>query len=201
MNERGAEPAAPNVGKRIRTLREQHGLSLRALAERCGLSVNTISLIERGVNSPTVASLNVLAAALNVPITEFFRSEHDRTTVHVRRGERVRFQRQDIDIESLGAGLRDQHLEPFMMTIPAGTREVDPHPVAHGGQEFVYCLEGLIDYEVARTTYRLEPGDALLFEAAQPHRCLNAGTTDARVLFVFSSRDGHQTARSHHLGS
>ncbi len=47
--------AEPNVGQRIRTIRERQRLSLRALAERSGLSFNAISLIERGENSPTVS--------------------------------------------------------------------------------------------------------------------------------------------------
>lgn len=61
-----------NVGQRIRRLREQRQLSLRALARLCGLSTNAISLIERGENSPTVSSLHALATALGVSITDFF---------------------------------------------------------------------------------------------------------------------------------
>ena len=67
-----AESLQPDVGQALRTLREQRGLSLRALAEKSGLSFNAITRIEHGENSPTVASLHLLADALNVPITAFF---------------------------------------------------------------------------------------------------------------------------------
>ena len=76
------EQAEPNVGQRIRMLRDQRKLSLRALADRCGLSINAISLIERGENSPTVSSLHVLATALGVPITDFFEEKHIIENIH-----------------------------------------------------------------------------------------------------------------------
>ena len=58
----------PNVGQRIRTIREAQGHSLRALAERSGLSLNAISLIERGENSPTVSSLH----PVDPPLADIF---------------------------------------------------------------------------------------------------------------------------------
>src|SRR5512143_557339 len=60
------------VGYRLRELRKQQGLSLRALAEKSGLSANTISLIENGKTSPSVATLQQIALALNITITAFF---------------------------------------------------------------------------------------------------------------------------------
>ena len=196
-----ANSAVPAVGKRLHAVREERGLSLRALADRSGLSVNTISLIERGVNSPTVASLHLLATALECPITEFFRETTDQTTIHVRREERVRFRRGGMDFESLGAGLRDQQLEPFLVTLGPGEGVTDSEPITHSGQEFVYCVEGHLAYVVGEETFILEAGDALLFEATQPHRFCNNAAADAIVLFVFSARDGNRTGRLQHLGT
>jgi transcriptional regulator with XRE-family HTH domain len=65
-------PEFVDVGGRLRDIRQERGLSLRALSEVCGLSVNAISLIERGISSPSVSSLQRLAVALDVPITAFF---------------------------------------------------------------------------------------------------------------------------------
>jgi transcriptional regulator with XRE-family HTH domain len=196
-----ADSAMPNVGKRLRALRDQKGLSLRALADRSGLSVNAISLIERGVNSPTVASLQLLAMALDFPITEFFRETTDQITIFVRREQRVRYLHGGMDIESLGAGLRDQQLEPFLVSLKPGESAHDPEPITHAGQEFVYCVEGQIVYEIGEETFHLEAGDALLFEASQPHRFRNSTSTDAIILLVFSARDGNRTGRQQHLGT
>jgi len=195
------EQLPPEVGKRIRGLREQRGLSLRALAARSGLSINAISLIERGVNSPTVSSLHLLATTLGVSITEFFRNDEVRSTIFVRRGQRSRARRGHMDIESLGVGLRYQQLGPFMVTLRAGRAGEDFDPISHGGQEFVYCVEGEIAYQIGPEVYTLETGDTLLFEASQPHRFWNTGAGEARILLVFASRDGDQDGHHQHIGT
>lgn len=188
----------PNVGQRIRRLREQQGYSLRALAEQCGLSINAISKIERGENSPTVASLHLLASALSVPITEFFRETSEQTIVFVKHSHRLRSQHSGMGIESLGIGLREQRLEPFLVTLDGGAG-TDSQPITHPGQEFVYCLEGQIEYQIGSETYPLEAGDSLLFEASQPHRFLNPASAPAVILLVFQAQEGNQAARQRHL--
>jgi transcriptional regulator with XRE-family HTH domain len=192
------EEMAPNVGPRIRTLREQRGLSLRALAERCSLSINAISLIERGENSPTVSSLHMLATALGVKITDFFEDPHEHAVVHIKHDRRLAAQGKGLLMESLGIGLRNQQLEPFMVTIEPGVGD-DGESIAHPGQEFVYCLEGTVLYQISGQTYHLEPGDSLLFEATQPHCFRNAGDSLARVLLIFQAVDGGHLARQRHL--
>ena len=168
------EEIAPNVGPRIRAMREQRRLSLRALAERCNLSINAISLIERGENSPTVSSLHMLATALGVKITDFFEDAHEHAVVYVRRDQRLATQGNGLLMESLGIGLRNQQLQPFMVTIEPGVGDAG-ESIAHPGQEFVHCSEGTVLYQVSGQMYHLEPGDSLLFEATQPHCFRNAG--------------------------
>jgi len=188
----------PNVGPRIRALREQRGLSLRALAEDCNLSINAISLIERGENSPTVSSLHTLATALGVKITDFFEDPHEHAVVYVKHDRRLATQGAGLLMESLGIGLRNQQLEPFMVTVdpgPVDTGEAIQHP----GQEFVHCLAGHIQYQIGRQTYDLEPGDSLLFDATQPHCFWNTGDALARVLLIFQGVDGGHLARQRHL--
>lgn len=188
----------PHVGQRIRRLREQQSLSLRALAERCGLSVNAISKIERGENSPTVASLHLLASALGLPITEFFRDTSEQTVVFVKSSRRLRSQHSGMGIESLGIGLKDQRLEPFLVTLDRDAGS-ESSPITHAGQEFVYCLEGELDYQIGAETYHLEAGDSLLFEASQPHYFLNTSVAPAVMLLVFYAQDGSAAARQRHL--
>jgi transcriptional regulator with XRE-family HTH domain len=194
------EEIAPNVGPRIRTIREQRGLSLRALAERCNLSINAISLIERGENSPTVSSLHMLATALGVKITDFFEDPHEHAVVYVRRDQRLATQGNGLLMESLGIGLRNQQLEPFMVTVEPGAGD-DSESIVHPGQEFVYCLGGMIQYHLSEQTYHLEPGDSLLFEATQPHCFRNTGDSVARVLLIFQAVEGGNLARQRHLES
>jgi transcriptional regulator with XRE-family HTH domain len=176
---------APDVGSRLRALREAQGFSLRALARRSGLSLNAITRIESGHNSPTVSSLHLLAHALGVSIATFFESNALAVrTLLIPPAERLATTIDHILVESLGIGLSGQQLAPFALTLPpgAGTHE---HPVSHPGEEFVYCLEGSLTYVIADQPYQLTPGTTLLFDSAQPHFFQNRSTEPVRFLLLF----------------
>lgn len=192
------EHSLPNVGSRIRALREHRKLSLRALAERCSLSANAISLIERGDNSPTVSSLHALATALGVKITDFFEEAHDQAVVFVKRDQRLRTEGEGLMMESLGIGLHNQQIEPFLVTVDPGSND-NCEPITHPGQEFVFCLDGEIEYQIGDTIYQLSVGDSLLFEASQPHCFMNTSNRPGKLLFVFQMFEGNRLARQRHL--
>lgn len=60
----------PSLGKAIRELRSKRGISLRSFAPLAGVTVNTLSLIERGQANPTWETIKGIAAALGVPVSE-----------------------------------------------------------------------------------------------------------------------------------
>lgn len=57
-------------GLRLRQIRTQRGYSQDRLAERTGLSTDGISNLERGISVPGLDTVEVLRAALDVPIWE-----------------------------------------------------------------------------------------------------------------------------------
>lgn len=61
-----------SLGKRIAALRRAKKLSQGEFAEKSGYSVEFISLVERGVNAPSVAGLEKIAKALRVEIKDLF---------------------------------------------------------------------------------------------------------------------------------
>jgi transcriptional regulator with XRE-family HTH domain len=181
------ERESPDVGIQVQTLREKLGLSIRGLAELCGLSPNTISLIERGETSPNVSTLHQLATALRVPITAFFeRPGHLTQVIHSRPGERSFSGSASVLLESLGSGLEGQNLQPFVVTLDPGA-DSGPGVVVHDGHELVYCLEGVVDYTIEDRTYLLSSGESLLFEARLRHRWRNPGQEPAVFLLIFQS--------------
>jgi transcriptional regulator with XRE-family HTH domain len=192
------EVKQPQVGNRIRELREQRALSLRALAEQCGLSINAISRIERDESSPTVASLHRLAGALSVPITTFFDTGDAQSTVWVRRDRRMRTQGRGITMDSLGSGLTAQQMEPFLMILGPGVISA-PEPFSHSGEEFVFCQDGTVEYQIGEEKYRLEAGDSVLFQASQRHVCRNIGDGPATILLVLQAATDVVASRRHHL--
>ena len=63
------------LGQRIASLRRARKLTQEQLAETVGCSVEFISLVERGVNAPSVAGLESFANALKVEVKDLFTFE------------------------------------------------------------------------------------------------------------------------------
>jgi DNA-binding XRE family transcriptional regulator len=191
------ETIETNIGQRIKRFRIREGLSLRSLAEKADLSANTISLIERGENSPNVSSLHRLAEALDVPITAFFQDETEQLTVFVKHNQGMHYRSDGMVVESLGTGLLNQHLEAMAIKVVSGAGNMDD-PITHQGEEFVRCLEGRIEYCVGPHTYRMEAGDSLMFDATQPHCFRNSSPDPATILTIFFAGDERHSARRQH---
>lgn len=63
------------LGQRIAALRKTQKLTQERLAEALGCSVEFVSLVERGVNAPSVGSLENFARILKVEVKELFNFE------------------------------------------------------------------------------------------------------------------------------
>jgi transcriptional regulator with XRE-family HTH domain len=178
-----------NVGKSLRKLRDERGLTIRVLASQSGLAVNTLSLIENGKTSPSVSTLQQLASALDVPITAFFEAERpERKVTHLSAHSRQRATFESGFIEDLGTGVRSRKIEPFVVTLEPHASSGDL-PIVHTGHEFVFCLEGRLTYVIEDQEYLLEEGDSLLFEAHLPHRWMNTDYSPSRSLLVLCPSD------------
>jgi transcriptional regulator with XRE-family HTH domain len=186
-----------SVGGRLRELRNERGLSMRALSERSGLNVNTFSLIENGKTSPSVSTLQQIAAALEVPITAFFETNVPQNSIaHIVARNRPRLAFAHGTLEDLGAGLTSRAVEPFVVTLEPQASSGD-NPIVHTGFEFVFCLQGRMTYQIEDHSYGLEPGDSLLFESYLPHRWQNDEAEPAQAILVLYPTDerDHPTER------
>jgi transcriptional regulator with XRE-family HTH domain len=65
-----SEQPQPALGKAVRQLRRDRGVSQEALAYEAGVTSGTLSLIERGLSNPTWGTVKGIAAALNVDVAE-----------------------------------------------------------------------------------------------------------------------------------
>ncbi len=196
----GADAAMDvDVGGNLRQLREGRNLTLRALAEKSGLAINTLSLIENGKTSPSVSTLQQLAMGLNVPITAFFKTGAPKSNIaYIKSDCRMRSIFDHGILEDLAAGSNIQAVEPFIVTLEqdAGSGSQD---IVHTGYEFIYCLEGCIVYTIEKHTYLLEPGDSLLFEAHLPHRWQNLCPTKSRSILVLFPTDDRDNPTERHF--
>jgi transcriptional regulator with XRE-family HTH domain len=187
------------VGQRLRELRAEHDLSIRALAEQSGLAVNTLSLIENNKTSPSVSTLQQISAALKVPITAFFETVAPKNSVsYVKAGQRRIAAFSHGTLQDLGSGLTSRAVEPFLVTLEPNAGS-GANPIVHTGHEFVYCLTGRIVYTIEERTFLLEPGDSLLFESHLPHRWQNADAGPSQALLVLYPADERDRPTERHF--
>lgn len=193
------EAVSVDVGGRLRELREERGLSMRALARLSGLSANALSMIERRKASPSVSTLYKLADALEVPITTLFREQPEGSDVVFRKAsERARVPFPRGLWEGLGGEEFLGRVEPFMLTLESGANS-GPFTMEHSGHEFVLCLRGQLEYQVENNVFRLEPGDTLLFAANLKHRWRNPGKTVTNAVFVLSGFEEEELHGEAHI--
>jgi transcriptional regulator with XRE-family HTH domain len=161
------------IGVQVRQLRRRVGITVSELAAAAGLSGGMLSKIENGQISPSLSSLQALAGALNVPLTNFFSTfEERRDCSYVRAGTGVTIERRGTrsghQYNLLGHALGGNVVvEPYLITLH---RDATPYPAfQHEGIEFIYMLTGEVVYRHGDHSYNLTPGDALLFDSAAPH--------------------------------
>ena len=181
-----------NLGQKIKNLRQRQGLSLPQVAEKASLSEPLMAQIEGEVVAPPVATLLKISRALNVNIGYFFQDQDaDKRAVIVPRNERKKvFRRIHEDpskvgyyYESLAYPKADKHMEPFHVTFEVKKKE-DLIFFNHKGEEFIYVLDGQLEFNYEDETYALGPGDSLYFDASLPHAFRAVGKKAALAIDV-----------------
>jgi len=162
-----------SIGRQVRALREQLGLTISDLARSAGMSGGMLSKIENGSTSPSLSSLLALSRALHVPVSGLFKGfERSREATFVKAGDGLeidrRVTRAGHQYRLLGhAPHAELTVEPYLISLQDYS---DVFPVfQHGGLEFIYMLEGEVVYRHGDRTYTLQPGDSLFFDADAPH--------------------------------
>ena len=161
------------IGAEVRKLRKGLDLTVAELGVAASISSGMLSKIENGTISPSLATLDALARALNVPITRLFaETEERRDCSFVKAGTGVRIERRGTKAghlyDLLGHSLAgDIAVEPYLITLRSDAKPYTEF--RHAGVEFIYMLTGKVRYRHADKSYVLEPGDALFFDAAARH--------------------------------
>ena len=190
-----------DVGSRLRDLRTERGLSMRALGRESGLSTNALSMIERGKTSPSVSTLYKIATALDIPITAFFRVESAKSEiVFVKANQRNKVTFPRGTWEELGGESFIGDLEPFLLTLEPGANS-GRFGMTHTGHELVVCLTGEFEYEVEGKRFMLEAGDSLMFAANLSHRWRNPGKVPTKAIITLTCFEGDEHPSEYHIQS
>lgn len=162
------------IGKVVRENRTNQGLTIAELSEQSGLSRSMVSKIENGQVSTSLESMVSIARALGISMSTLFRNfeGQEGTAQHVKAGK---------GMEVVRRGTTKGHtyhllaydqgpaklFEPFLITMDDES-EIFP-TFEHPGTEFIYMLQGKMEYRHGNRSYLLQPGDAFTFRGSVPH--------------------------------
>ncbi|HMA36194.1 MAG TPA: helix-turn-helix domain-containing protein [Chloroflexia bacterium] len=189
------------LGPHLRAARTRRGLTIAELAAAAGLSKGFVSQVENDKTSPSLDTLERLAAALDLAVVDLLRGIGEPPPApYVVPGallgeEAVPARRRPAggrlilaapapalpavrEISAPGALVRS-----FVVQLPPGTALGAPGH-HHDGEESLVVLRGVVEAEQAGTRTRLAAGDALTWTAGQPHRLLNRSPEAARLLIT-----------------
>jgi transcriptional regulator with XRE-family HTH domain len=168
--------AASCLGARVRELRHQRGLTLKALGRSAGLSHPFLSQLERGLARPSVNSVERIAVALDVPVGALWATPlPDRPQV-IRADEGTRLAGVR-ELWSDGSGMRVREWNGGGRSWPSEAETV-------AGEVLLYVVRGAIEIDLDGTVHSLGAGDAMRFDGAVSHRLRRSGPATTRVLYV-----------------
>ena len=197
-----------SLGRRLRELRTDAGLSLRALARVLDISPSAVSQIETGAMVPSVNRLIAIVTALGVPLSSAFESpsgtqpqtgdtlseELSRLSDAPISGDGYVISRSGrIAPMNLESGVVYRRLSPgpvpgleiFESTYPAGsTGSAHGDLIRHDGYEIGSISSGTLTITFETEDVTLEAGDSITFPATRPHRLSNRSGASCVAVWV-----------------
>lgn len=162
------------LGAAIRRERMLQGLKIADVAGLAGISKGMLSRIENAQVSTSLDTLQRLCDALGLHLSNLFK-DFDRPeggAQLIKSGEGHEVVRRGTERGHTYHLLSYQQgphksIEPFLVSMDDAS-EVFP-TFSHPGTEFLYLLEGKLEYRHGNNTYLMGPGDSLTFDAEIPH--------------------------------
>jgi transcriptional regulator with XRE-family HTH domain len=197
---------ADDIGRRLREVRLERGLSLRSLAQTLGVSASLISQVETGKTQPSVSTLFAMVTQLGMSLDEFLSPDGAAGAVPSApaqpsgsSGSSIVQRGADNPVLEMENGVRWERLavgpgrpaDVLLVTYaPGASSSVEGKLMRHAGFEYAYMLEGELTLQVEFDTYVLRAGDSLQFDSIRPHMFSNNSTGVARgVWFVVGRRE------------
>ena len=171
-----------DVGVRLRSIRQQLGLSQRKLAKSAGVANATISQIESGTINPTVSMLKRILDGIPLSLSEFFSDELELADKIFFRAEELRELGKDgVSYRQVGLNLGEKSLQMMKECYQPGTT-TGKHPLTHQGEECGIVLSGKLEVTVGNQTQVLRAGDAYYFNSQLAHQFKHSGRVPCEVI-------------------
>jgi transcriptional regulator with XRE-family HTH domain len=180
-----ADDVAAAVGRNVRALRQQRGLTIDTLAAAAGVSRGTVIQVETARGNPSIATLCSLAAALRVGVASLVEGDTEPRVVVRRAHEAAELWRSAAGSSAvfrIGTDPPDV-VELWDWTLaPGDAFDGEAHP--SGTVEVISVLSGRLALRVGPAEHDLDEGDTVMFEAHAPHRYDGGGDTPVRFVMV-----------------
>jgi transcriptional regulator with XRE-family HTH domain len=192
----GLAVKALKIGKKVRELRQKNRYTLQDLAEKTGLSKPFLSQIENDHVVPPIATLLKLARALTVGMTHFFQDEEGTEKISItRKEERVQVERrphqQKEEVNYIYTALEtkktNKAMDPFLVEFPVHSSD-EMVFMSHEGEEFLYLMEGSVEFRTIDRVEILNAGDSIYFESELSHSFRCVSETPSKALAVIWSK-------------
>ena len=153
------------LGNKIREIRKGAGLSMKALAEKVGVTLLTIHRIETGKVSPSVALLSEIAYHLNYPISSFVAGE--RSVILIKRDAQPVIKSDKMDLTILAPkGALDENISVTLGKAEEG-EFISKHK--NEGVELTHIIKGKNMFRYGNKKYELHEGDLLYHDGKDYH--------------------------------
>jgi transcriptional regulator with XRE-family HTH domain len=175
---------ATGLGARVRALRHERGLTLKALGRQAGLSHPFLSQLERGLARPSVGSVERIAGALGVPVAALWSAPRGEGARVVRADEGRVAAHPDADAPGGVRSLSDNGEPLRVREWSGGGRSWPEHTETTPGTVMLYVVRGALELDLDGTVHALSEGDALMFDGTVRHRLRRTGGVATRALYV-----------------
>ena len=171
-----AENLSARLGANVRQLRETRGMTQQQMAKLAGVPRATWGHLETGTANPTLAVLDKVATALQVPLEELTSAPRSVGRLYSREALRARKQGDGTVRQLLPDPIPGMIIE--RMEIPPRGR-VPGVPHMGGSREYFTCETGEVSLAVGGERWRVRAGDVLVFRGDQRHSYINAADKTA----------------------
>jgi len=183
-----ASLSVEEIGVRIKTIREEKGISLQDLSKLTGFDVEALSDIEANRFQPQLGTIIKLSKALDSAFGRIVSGVGSKLYSVTRKNERktvsrstsYRDQKPVYLYKSLAPEVKGRHMESLIVQLEVNP---DAEMSVHEGEEFIYVLDGLVSLKIGTDAFELEAGDSVYYLSTTPH-LIAAKSGKATILAV-----------------
>ena len=191
-----APPAPVQISARLRALRQERSWTLMQASERSGVSLSALSKIERGDLSPTLTTLNKIAAGFGIDVVVLLtedvggQSQGQGRRSITRRADGTGLTTSTCQNTWLAMDLRHKRMLPIHTRVTARDPAEYAEWAISPGEVFVYVLKGtLVLHSLLYAPVTLHAHDSMYYDAEMGVKWTSQGKADAEVLWVYSPRN------------